>query len=112
MQLHTEENPICATKVKATRLTLRPLALHTMYTTYVNDMQLKVILFPFALAKQAGRQCSAYLDELRWRTGLTVPSSFTKIFVKALHLNNYFLKKGIKKIFEYLQETVHSKGTL
>ena len=54
MQLHTEENPICATKVKATRLTLRPLALHTMYTTYVNDMQLKVILFPFALAKQAG----------------------------------------------------------
>ena len=111
MQLHTEENPICATKVKATRLTLRPLALHTMYTTYVNDMQLKVILFPFALAKQAGRQCSAYLDELRWRTGLTVPSSFTKIFVKALQLNNYFLR-GIKIIFEYLQETVHSKGTL
>ena len=56
LQLHTEDNPICATQ--ATRLTLRPLALHTMYTTYVNDMQLKVILFPFALAKQAGS--SAY----------------------------------------------------
>ena len=54
MQLHTEENPICARH--ATRLTLRPLELHTMYTTYVNDMQLKVILFPFALAKQTGRQ--------------------------------------------------------
>ena len=71
LQLHTEDNPICATQ--ATRLTLRPLALHTMYTTYVNDMQLKVILFPFALAKQTGRQ-AVQLDELRWRTGLTVPS--------------------------------------
>ena len=97
MQLHTEENTICATQ--ATRLTLRPL--HTMYTTYVNDMQLKVILFPFALAKQTGRQ-AVQLDELRWRTGLTVPSTFTKIFVKALQLNNYFLR-SIKIIFEDLQ---------
>ena len=81
LQLHTEDNPICATQ--ATRLTLSPLALHTMYTTYVNDMQLKVILFPFALAKQTGRQ-AVQLDELRWRTGLTVPSSFLEIFIKAL----------------------------
>ena len=79
LQLHTEDNPICATQ--ATRLTLRPLALHTMYTTYVNDMQLKVILFPFALAKQTGRQ-AVQLDELRWRTGLTVPSTFTKFSSK------------------------------